>query len=76
MTERERLSLTIQVLAVGVLLFMALGWVFSLGYHPGEGDVLIRITTRVSGVLVIGLPVILTLGLITVTIRCLFRKSK
>jgi hypothetical protein len=78
MTERERLSLTIQALAVGVVLFIGAGWFCApatdFSWLKTEMDwvyTLEKITTLV----VMFLPIILTIGLITVTIRCL-KKSK
>jgi hypothetical protein len=81
MTEHQRLSLIVQSLAVGVGLFIALTWVFSL-----TADVEHRLWLNYKDVfpykvrvvfkwIAIGLPFVITLGILGVMIRCL-KKSK
>ena len=80
MTERERLSLTIQVLGVGVVLFIGVGWIFTISAQihnifSGTWVRMLALLTDITLSLSIGLPVVLTLGLIAVMIRCL-KQSK
>lgn len=85
MKEYQRLSLIIQSLAVGVGLFIALTWVFSLttstydDFHAlrvGDNDVYPYKARVYWGWIATGLPFVITLGIVGVMIRCLFRKSK
>ena len=77
MTERERVSLMVQILGLGVVMFVGGGWVFSqntitinLASIPG----FIALETA-TDVVLMALPSILAIGLIAVMIRCLM-KSK
>lgn len=77
MTERERVSLMVQLLGIGVVLFVGGGWVFSqntvtvnLADIPGFAAL-----ETATHVLIMALPSILAIGLIAVMIRCL-KKSK
>ena len=73
MTERERISLMVQILGLGVVLFV--GWgAFSqgsVGWEWLNGGGYLGVTAKIF----MSLPLILTLGLIALMIRCL-KKSK
>ena len=79
MTERERVSLLVQLLGIGVVLFVGGGWVFSqdfmmstryLDFIPG-----FLVLQRATFVVLMALPSIFVIGLIALMIRC-FKKSK
>ncbi len=85
MTEHQRLSLIIKSLAIGLGLFIALTWVFSLTTSTYDESHFLRVgDTNVYpykvlvywGWIATGLPFVITLGIVGVMIRCLFRKSK
>lgn len=81
MTEHQRLALIVQSLAVGVGLFIALTWVFSLTPDAAHSlwlnyeDVFPYKVRFGFKWIAIGLPFVITLGILGVMIRCL-KKSK
>jgi len=84
MTEHQRLSLIVQLLAVGVGLFIALTWVFSLTTSAYMDPHFLRVgDTNVYpykvlvywGWIATGLPFVITFGILGIMIRCLM-KSK
>ena len=78
MTERGRLALSIQVLGVGVVLFIGSGWFCSqnTSFEWLQAELpWVYTIERITTVVFMVLPIVLTLGLIAVMIRCL-KKSK
>jgi hypothetical protein len=73
MTERERISLMVQILGLGVVLWIGLGSFSqgSVGWSWLNGGGYLEVPAKIFN----WLPIILTLGLIAVMIRCL-KKSK